>query len=112
MKRPGNKAWLGWLLQRLTAVYLTVFLCLHLLHAATTPSAGVESIVGLVQTSWLWWFAYVKFVPCVVFHGFYGVYSVFLDYQPPEAIARVSKLVLWLLGVLTVVLGWWTLVKV
>lgn len=106
-----SKAGWAWLFQRVTAVYLAFFLLLHLLHLGSAEGAGLESIAALPGGSWLWWLVYLLFVPSAVFHWLYGIYAIFLDYNPAREMAKLAALLFLVLGSVLTLMGLWTMVR-
>lgn len=96
----------GWVLQRLTAVYLALFLLYLLAHLTLAAPATVQAWrawVGrpLVNGAWAVFFA------SLLMHAWVGVRDVIMDYVRPTGLRLV---VLFSLGLYLVALGYWVLV--
>jgi len=96
----------GWVLQRLTALYLALFLLYLLVHLSVSAPATVaewRAWVGdpLVNGAWAVFFA------ALLMHAWVGVRDVILDYVRP---AGLRLIVLFALGLYLLALGYWALV--
>jgi succinate dehydrogenase / fumarate reductase membrane anchor subunit len=96
----------GWVLQRLTALYLALFLVYLLAHLILSPPGSVHewrAWVGdpLVNGAWAVFFA------ALLMHAWVGVRDVVMDYVGPAGL-RLG--VLFALGLYLFALGYWALV--
>jgi succinate dehydrogenase / fumarate reductase membrane anchor subunit len=92
-RAAGLKAWI---IQRITAVYLTVFslyLVLHLLFAAPPDYAAWREWVARPLVS----VGFLLFVPALLAHAWVGIRDVLIDYVKPIR-ARVLLLAVFAFG--------------
>jgi len=95
----------SWLLQRLTAVYLLIYLVYFFIHLLLRDGGGYEGWRGwLAQPAVA--IATVLFFTALLFHAWIGLRDVVMDYVHPFA-WRLSLLALIGVGLLT--MGLWVL---
>lgn len=104
---PEGRGLASWLLQRLTGLFLSFFVGVHIvaLHFAREWYVDVRGIVARLESSSLMVAFYVLFVPAVVYHGLNGVWGVALDMGPSPGARRALAVVLWLVGIGTTAYG-------
>jgi len=102
----------NWLLQRVTALVLTVglighFLVLHytkLFAGQTVPAQA--STAGRFMGSAKFWLLFdgMLLIACL-YHAFNGAYNIVLDYNPPAGVRKGLAWFLWILGIAASALG-------
>ena len=106
--KAGKGSAYGWLFQRITGIFLAFFLILHIQALHFTSDWKVDfSLVTQRLESTLWVIFYVIFVPALLFHGFNGVWQVVHDYRPKAGTVKAVKAVLWVLGIVISVWGYY-----
>ena len=109
--KAGKGSAYGWLLQRITGIFLAFFLILHfqVLHFPKEwkliELADVSQRLG--HTGWV--IFYLIFVPAGLFHAFNGLWQVINDYRPRAGTGRAVKTVLWIVGIVMSVWGYYLL---
>jgi succinate dehydrogenase/fumarate reductase cytochrome b subunit len=108
-----KRSWAAWFLQRVTALYLAVFLVEHLLSAVigTQYPLDMAGVAARLDSGWFWFVQYVIFLPVVLYHTLNGLFGVILDREPAEALVRISYRVLWLVGLVVLIWGEWFLFR-
>ena len=95
----------AWILQRISAVYLGLFLPLALGYLLLNPPADYASWRATISDPWV----YAALILCMLallVHAWVGVRNVVIDYVKPFGL---RLLVLLLLGVALILSGIWTL---
>ena len=95
----------AWILQRISAVYLALFLPLALGYLLLNPPADYASWRAIVSDPWV----YAALILCMLallVHSWVGMRNVVIDYVKPFGL---RLLVLLLLGVALILAGIWTL---
>jgi len=111
---------LFWFLQRLTGLFLAVFLFTHVkvLHwdfnftdAAMAPTGLLDFrfVASRLQGSIGWVLFYFMFIISSLFHGLNGLWAIVLDFRPSRGIQTTWLAVLWALGILVSIWGLLTL---
>ena len=97
--RPRSMA--GWLLQRVTGIFLVYALGVHLwtVHVVDSGRLNWEVITARLQDESMWSVYYLLFIPAVVYHAANGVWGIAMDYNPNPALRRVLLSVFWAGGV-------------
>jgi succinate dehydrogenase hydrophobic anchor subunit len=93
---------LRWFFQRLTGLFLTVLLAIHIitLHFTVSEAINFQIVVTRIQSSVFWLIFYVSFLFLTLWHGFNGVYEVVCDYAPSAGFRRFMIWFFWLFGLL------------
>ncbi len=107
--RPRGMA--GWLLQRVSGLFLTYALGVHLwaVHVVNIDRLTWQTITARLQDGTAWTLYYVLFVPAVVFHACNGVWGIVLDYDPRPSLRRALGALLWLGGLALTIYGYFAL---
>ena len=95
----------NWLLQRLSAVLLLVFMFVHLL-ASHFPARDItfnDTLSRLVSTEWKLF--YVAFLAVVLYHAMAGLWAVMSDFEALAPLRRPIMAGVWLVGLLFLYLG-------
>ncbi len=106
---------LFWLFQRLTGVFLAVFLFTHVkvLHwdfnFAKEGLIDFSMVTQRLQGSMGWVIFYLFFIVSVLFHGLNGLWAVVLDFRPSRGIQTAWLSALWGVGILVAIWGFFTL---
>jgi succinate dehydrogenase / fumarate reductase membrane anchor subunit len=95
----------AWILQRISAVYLALFLPLALGYLVLNPPADYASWLATASDPWVY-AGLILFMLAVLVHAWVGVRNVVIDYVKPFGL---RLLVLLLLGVGLILSGIWTL---
>ena len=106
--KTGKGSAYGWLLQRITGIFLAFFLILHILVLHFTKDWRIDfSLVTsrLENTGWV--IFYLIFVPAGLFHAFNGAWQVIHDYRPKAGTVKTVKALLWILGIAISVWGYY-----
>ncbi|RJP72578.1 MAG: succinate dehydrogenase, hydrophobic membrane anchor protein [Candidatus Abyssobacteria bacterium SURF_17] len=99
-----------WLLQRVTGLYLVFGMAVHIIVLPLSKEAiTFESVAARLQSPWWVLFDFSLLSVCV-YHGFNGLWSVFLDFNPSERLRQGFGWVLALFGLIWVVFGIFVLV--
>jgi len=80
----------AWLVQRLTAVYLAVFLTYVVLHLILSPPTDHAAWVAWVARPWVS-LGILVCIPLLLAHAWVGIRDVLMDYVKPLA-ARVGAM--------------------
>jgi succinate dehydrogenase / fumarate reductase membrane anchor subunit len=109
--KTGKGSAYGWLLQRITGIFLAFFLILHIqaLHFAKDWQLINLKLVTDRLASPGWVIFYLIFVPAGLFHAFNGVWQVVNDYRPKAGTGKTVKTLLWILGIVISVWGYYLL---
>jgi succinate dehydrogenase hydrophobic membrane anchor protein len=101
----------GWLLQRITGIFLAFFLILHfqVLHFAKEWKLDF-SVVTQRLNSTGWVIFYCIFVPAGLFHAFNGAWQVIHDYRPKARTQTAVKTLLWILGIAISAWGYYLII--
>jgi succinate dehydrogenase hydrophobic membrane anchor protein len=101
----------GWLLQRITGIFLAFFLILHFQVLHFTKEWKLDfSVVTQRMNSTGWVIFYCIFVPVGLFHAFNGVWQVIHDYRPKAGTQAAVKTLLWILGIAISVWGYYLII--
>jgi succinate dehydrogenase hydrophobic membrane anchor protein len=110
--KTGKGSAYGWLLQRITGIFLAFFLILHfqVLHFPKEwKLIQLSQVTARLDSSVLWVIFYLIFVPAGLFHAFNGAWQVINDYRPKAGTGRAIKTLLWILGIAISVWGYYLL---
>ena len=111
---------LFWLFQRLTGLFLAVFLFTHVkvLHwdfnftnpaIAPTGFLDFSFVIQRLQGSMGWVIFYFCFIISALFHGLNGLWAIVLDFRPSRGIQTTWLSFLWAVGILFSIWGFYTL---
>lgn len=113
--KVSDQSLLTWFLQRLTGIFLGIFLITHINFHHLFHDITIEGIINFgsvhenLSSSVFWKIYYFLFVPIVVFHALNGIWQIIADFRPSGTAAVLIKGLLGLLGVLLIVIGAMTL---
>jgi len=104
----------NWYMQRITGVLLTLWLLVHFL---VIHFSGYRATGGEVNFQWVqerlksgWWQAFYEiFAVIAIYHGLYGIYNIFADYDLKPATRKALVWSLWIIGIVGIVFGWMAL---
>ena len=108
MKREGM---LGWTMQRITAVIMLLMVSMHLLweHFFIKSPQTMDKMGNRMATPF--WFIFdAILLLVVVFHMLYGLYGIYVDFNPKPTSKKVVYFFTWILGLVLCVFGVWALV--
>jgi succinate dehydrogenase hydrophobic anchor subunit len=108
---------LFWLMQRLTGLFLAVFLFTHVkvLHwdfnftKASTGFLDFTFVINRLHGNLGWGIFYFLFIISALFHGLNGLWAIVLDFRPSRGIQVAWLSILWAAGILTSLWGLYTL---
>ena len=108
---------LFWVTQRLTGLFLAIFLLTHVkvLHwdfDFTKASSGLldfSFVTGRLHGSSVWLIFYFLFIISALFHGLNGLWAVVLDFRPSKTIQTTWLAAIWAIGILFAIWGFYTL---
>ena len=104
----------NWYMQRITGVLLAIWLIVHFLviHFSHLRATGKQINFNWVhqrlQSGW-WQAFYGIFGVLVIYHGLYGIYNIFADYDMKPGTRKALVWTLWIIGIAAVVFGWMAL---
>jgi succinate dehydrogenase / fumarate reductase, membrane anchor subunit len=113
LKKSRVTGW-HWVMQRVSALFLTVGLALHflVLHFAKLPggdgkvmSAPVSTGVRFVSNTRFWVCLDTMLLAFGLYHGLNGVYNIIMDYNPSPPLARKVAWAMWIVGIVLFALG-------
>jgi succinate dehydrogenase hydrophobic anchor subunit len=109
--RVRQQGMASWLMQRVSGIFLTYALAVHLwtVHYVNADRLTWEVVAGRLQDGAYWAIYYSLFVPAVVYHAMNGLWGIVLDYDPSCVWRRVWCVVLWGAGLALVVTGYFGL---
>jgi len=108
-KRGSLHSGLGeWVVQRLTAVYMLLFIVIALLRFSISPVSSHADWL-LLSSGMLFQITLLLFIFSLLAHAWLGLKSVFLDYVHPW---RLRFLLLTIIAVLLLATGAWALLVV
>lgn len=98
----------GWLLQRVSGLFLVYALAVHLwaVHVVSSGQLTWETITARLQDGLYWPIYYALFVPAVVYHAANGLWGIVQDYDPRPAIRRGALVALWAGGLALLAYGY------
>lgn len=104
---PRGGLW-GWLLQRVSGLFLVYALAVHLwaVHVVASGRLSWDTITARLSEGSAWTVYYALFVPVVVYHAANGLWGVYLDYAPGPRARRAGGVVLWLGALALLVYGY------
>lgn len=106
-QKTGKGSAYGWLLQRITGIFLAFFLILHFHVLHFTKDWRIDfTLVSQRLESTAWVIFYLIFVPAGLFHAFNGAWQVIHDYRPQAGVQKTIKTLLWILGIAISVYGY------
>jgi len=110
-QKPGKGSAYGWLLQRITGIFLAFFLILHfqVLHFTARWKIDFDLVTQRLESTG-WVIFYLIFVPAGLFHAFNGAWQVIHDYRPKSGTQKAVKSLLWILGIALSAYGYYLIV--
>ena len=94
-----------WLFQRITGAYLVFGMAVHVIVLPLgRETISFESVAERLRNPWWFLFDFLLLSVCL-YHGFNGLWSVFLDFNPPEGLRRSIGWALTVFGFMWVVFG-------
>ncbi len=109
--RLTPRGFYGWFLQRVTGLFLTFFLIVHIdtLHFSNQGIINFDLVTQRLHSSFLWVIFYALFLPACLFHGLNGLWGIILDYRPGPGVQKALLLGFWIIGVVTFIWGIWAI---
>jgi succinate dehydrogenase / fumarate reductase membrane anchor subunit len=118
-----STSWRGaffWLFQRLTGIFLAYFLITHVkvLHwdfnftdAAIAPTGFLDFrfVIERLQGNLGWVIFYLFFIVSALYHGLNGLWAIVLDFRPSRGMQKTWLAVIWAVGILASIWGFYTL---
>ncbi|MCZ6626886.1 MAG: hypothetical protein O7E56_01530 [SAR324 cluster bacterium] len=98
----------GWLLQRVSGIFLFYALGVHLwtVHYVNSGQLTWEVITARLQDGALWTVYYLLFIPAVVYHASNGLWGIVLDYNPRPVPRRALLALFWGAGLALLIYGY------
>lgn len=98
----------GWLLQRVTGIFLVYALGVHLwtVHVVDSGRLNWEVITARLADDAMWSVYYLLFIPAVIYHAANGLWGIAMDYNPSPRLRRVLLLLFWVGGMALLVYGY------
>jgi len=95
-----------WVLQRLTGLILVVGLAVHfwVLHFAIERPVTFDKVLERLRYPG-WVLFDLLLLVAAIYHGLNGLWAIILDYAPNDLSKRVVGLVLWIVGIVTLLIG-------
>ena len=93
----------AWLLQRISAVYLGIFIPVALLFLLLNPPASYADWLSTIGNPWVFT-SVLLFTLAALIHAWIGIRDIVIDYVKPFGVRMV---VLLLIGVSLMVAGFW-----
>ena len=109
--KKERMAGFNWYMQRITGILLALWLISHfaVIHFSTYRAEGktidFHWVQQRLQSGW-WQAFYWIFVVLAVYHGLYGIYNIFADYNLSSGQKKGLVWALWIVGLVAVVFGW------
>ncbi len=120
MKNPtgGKTGAAGWFFERASGLLLVLLLAVHFIvvhfqgggQAVPGRGAGFHGAVFLRLSDPLWWAFYAVFLSAVLYHGFYGLRGIAVEYIRRQRLLSAAKagllalcLALWVAGMFVLV---------
>jgi succinate dehydrogenase hydrophobic membrane anchor protein len=98
-----------WLFQRITGAYLVFGMAVHVVVLPLSGEAiTFENVAERLRSPWWFVFDFLLLSVCV-YHGFNGLWSVFLDFNPSRNLRRGIGWALTLFGFVWIVFGFFVL---
>ena len=71
----------GWLMQRVSGIFLAYALVVHLwtVNVVNQGDLNWQTISVRLQEGNFWFIYYILFIPAVIYHAFNGLWSIFMD---------------------------------
>jgi len=109
--RPSLAYAFGWFMQRLSALFLVIGMVVHfwVLHYVIDKPLTFDKVVArLTSPGWILFDSLLLIA--VVYHGINGIWNVLTDYNPSPRLKKFYGWGLFLLGLATVIWGFFTLI--
>lgn len=111
LKKSRVTGW-HWVMQRVSALFLTVGLALHFLalHFGKLPGGKVMSApestgIRFVSDTRFWVILDTMLLGFGLYHALNGVFNIIMDYNPSPALARKVAWAVWIVGIVVFALG-------
>lgn len=90
---------MDWLAQRVTAVLMTLFTLIVIVHLLLPGELGYERWAGIFAAPWMKALTFVTIV-AIGYHGWIGVRNVLMDYVKPVGTRLAIQVlaIVWLVG--------------
>lgn len=101
----------GWLLQRISGIFLAYALIVHLwtVNVVNRGELNWQTISTRLQDGNSWFIYYMLFIPAVVYHAFNGLWSIVLDHGLSESRQKWVECLFWLAGIGLTIYGYFGL---
>ena len=109
--RTKQQGMAGWLLQRVSGIFLAYALAVHLwtVHNVNMDRLTWDVITSRLQDGVYWTVYYLLFVPAVVYHAMNGLWGIVLDYDPSPRWRGFWAALLWVCGAGLMISGYFGL---
>ena len=107
-RKANETVWL-WLAKLVTGALLVVILMIHLVVNHLVAEHGLLTYTDVVSYLSNPWITLLEssFLIIVVSHALLGLRGIFLDFKPSERLLRTVDNVLFGVGVIATLYGWW-----
>jgi succinate dehydrogenase / fumarate reductase membrane anchor subunit len=100
---------IGWLLQRITGIFLIFAMVGHYIYMHYSPEIGHSYEQSVMRFSSAYWkMFYLTFITLGLWHGLNGIWSILRDFKMKHWVAVtlygiivISGIAFWVLGVIT-----------
>ena len=101
----------GWLMQRVSGIFLAYALVVHLwtVNVVNQGDLNWQTISVRLQEGNFWFIYYILFIPAVIYHAFNGLWSIFMDYDPSPSLQRQTVWLFWIGGISLTIYGYYGL---
>ena len=101
----------GWLMQRVSGIFLAYALVVHLwtVNVVNQGDLNWQTISARLQEDNFWFIYYILFIPAVIYHAFNGLWSIFMDYDPSPSLQRQTGWLFWIGGISLTIYGYYGL---
>ena len=102
---------LGWFLQRVSALFIVIGMFVHfwVLHYFLDKPLSFDKVVARLTSPW-WVIFDSLLLITVVYHALNGIWNILTDYNPSPSLRKFYGWGLFIVGLLTVIWGLYTLI--
>jgi succinate dehydrogenase / fumarate reductase membrane anchor subunit len=95
-----------WLTQRISGIILIVYLTVHfwILHYSGNHELNFQVIADRLHNPF-WKIFDLTFLPIVLYHSLYGIYSILLDFTIFLKNSKLLSLILTIIGIVAFIIG-------
>lgn len=106
-----KKGLLGWVMQRVSGIFLAYALVVHLwtVNVVNQGALNWQTISSRLQEGNFWLIYYLLFIPAVVYHALNGLWCIVLDFSPSRTRQRLIGFLFWIGGIGLTIYGYFGL---